>query len=784
MYSQLDTLKKMYWELKSWQITQKDHHIVPTDHDDAIFDSTIEDEKWPLIQEHIRAVSRDSEDVVHKDKVVEVASVPWFLDEFIQWFKIDRPMKIWWLLLVLGMWWFVTYAIQNGWISPWMRVILTSIVWFIMIWLWWSQITKQPTQWSYLLGVGSAVYVVAIFLGLKIFWLYSTTIGLLLIALQYSRMLYFSHRYKNHRLSDVGLFYALLCPFIFSTGSGNIVALFIYMSIHVIGWLVIAFFNKRSLSRLVSICYVVIYTLLCFNQLSDIVVSLVFGLSILHVLVELYFTLIKKQIWSHIQYYTLIVSALIGFVVLSIYFPWHTWLVTTLLWLGALWYGTLRYIHSLKNPQSVYSTIVGCSSILYTLAIAYHHLSGLSLLLAFILIIGYIVAMVLFITKKASLVGLVSWWAFPLLLVMILYYWIIGDANSTMYFVSVYTLVAVLVLLLLGIQKICPDKHLMFSIGSLSLVLLVHVISMQFDGYMRILLLILLLWFVMCIGLLYRFSRVDYTIFSLGTVFVPVCFFLGYPLSVNLSLFWYMILIISICMGWLYYMSKYLQNWNDTTKIWIYSIILLLYRSVVYIVLPEWYSIVWTVISMLLYLYGTRINLFMGTFKYLYWLFFIIPIVSLVYVGQANVFISTLSFLLLSASSLFMQFDAPKKCSNTILWMIYVYYLFCFLFLWLGVYSTSSVYLEYQTSILILLILFSLIGLSCYIVGKYCHNNEYRTVGTVLLLAVVIRLLTVELWMMSMMMRIIVCLLIWVMMIGSGFVGNKKTYNDKDGVKY
>lgn len=61
---------------------------------------------------------------IESDRIAQ----PDWLDNVIDWFKVDRPMKIGGLLLLIGFGWFVMYAIEHNWISPLMRVVATGLV--------------------------------------------------------------------------------------------------------------------------------------------------------------------------------------------------------------------------------------------------------------------------------------------------------------------------------------------------------------------------------------------------------------------------------------------------------------------------------------------------------------------------------------------------------------------------------------------------------------------------------------------------------------------------------
>lgn len=117
---------------------------------------------------------------------------------------------------------------------------------------------------------------VAIFLGLKVFELYSVLVAMILIFAQYLILLFLSYRHQNNWIGGVGLFYSLLAPIIFSDGTGNITLLFTYLSINILGALVIAWLNHTEVSRLLAVIYVAGYTVLCFTEVTASFTLLIF----------------------------------------------------------------------------------------------------------------------------------------------------------------------------------------------------------------------------------------------------------------------------------------------------------------------------------------------------------------------------------------------------------------------------------------------------------------------------------------------------------------------------
>lgn len=92
------------------------------------------------------------------------------------------------------------------------------------------------------------------------------------------------------------------------------------------------------------------------------------------------------------------------------------------------------------------------------------------------------------------------------------------------------------------------------------------------------------------------------------------------------------------------------------------------------------------------------------------------------------------------------------------------------LFGYTGVRDTTDA----DTAIVAMLIIFIIIGIGFYIYGKLHSNKQYSHIGTAIILSVIARVLIVELWQMTLIMRIITCIVIGGLLVASGFVWNKK----------
>ena len=180
----------------------------------------------------------------------------------------------------------------------------------------------------------------------------------------------------------------------------------------------------------------------------------------------------------------------------------------------------------------------------------------------------------------------------------------------------------------------------------------------------------------------------------------------------------------------------------------------------------------YTVLALVIYGLGTRLLPFFGREKIIYSIFLLVPLVTTIWLLGANHFVQTISTISISASFLRMRSDNNDTVSENRLW--YIYYFFFLIYLGWSITALTQDSISEQQIIVILLIIFALIWLVFYIAGKKFDHTQHRTIGSILLLAIIGRIFVVELWQLSLIMKIVVCLVIGTLMIGSEFIGNKK----------
>jgi len=135
-----------------------------------------------------------------------------------------------------------------------------------------------------------------------------------------------------------------------------------------------------------------------------------------------------------------------------------------------------------------------------------------------------------------------------------------------------------------------------------------------------------------------------------------------------------------------------------------------------------------------------------------------------------------LLILLLVFYTLGLCFYKQKKSSHKLMLFNFIAGIFYSLVLiWQSIFALIE---NSDTASMVVLIIYTIIGLYFYIRNRFKKNKFFRILGSVLLAMVVVRLLTVEVWNMSITGKIITFFSIGSLLISTAFIGNKKKLKD------
>ena len=169
--------------------------------------------------------------------------------------------KIGIVILVLGMGFFLKYAIDKDWINEIGRVSIGFLCGGILIGLAHKLRKSFATFSSVLVGGGVAILYFTVTIGFHQYQLFSQTLAFILTILITGFTVLLSISYDRKELALFAILGGFGAPFMVSTGEGNYIVLFTYILILNIGMLVLAYYKKWQVINIV--CYV--FTLILFG---------------------------------------------------------------------------------------------------------------------------------------------------------------------------------------------------------------------------------------------------------------------------------------------------------------------------------------------------------------------------------------------------------------------------------------------------------------------------------------------------------------------------------------
>lgn len=161
-------------------------------------------------------------------------------------------------ILVLGIGFFVKYAIDQEWIGEIGRVAIGIVCGGILLGVA-HRLRKTFTAFSsVLVGGGIAVLYLTIALAFHEYQLFSQTAAFIIMLVITAFTVVLSIGYNRMELAIIGIVGGFASPFMVSTGEGNYVVLFTYILILDCGMLVLAYFKKWNAVNIVCYAFTVI----------------------------------------------------------------------------------------------------------------------------------------------------------------------------------------------------------------------------------------------------------------------------------------------------------------------------------------------------------------------------------------------------------------------------------------------------------------------------------------------------------------------------------------------
>jgi len=377
----------------------KPQSITPPKVPKEIEPEKIEDRVTSVEKEKLTITSEASKTPIIKREVkppIEASSIPKSHKAYvpqkswIQTFKENNPdlekfigenliNKIGILILVLGISFFVKYAIDKEWINEPARVgigiLAGALVMFVA-----HKLKKNYASFSSVLVAGAiSIFYFTIYTAFHSYQLFNQTVAFSIMAVITAFSTLVSISYNKQELAILSLIGGFSAPFLVSTGEGNYIVLFSYIVILNIGILGVSYFKKW---RIVTILAFIFTTVLflgwfavkegtsSFSYTGALIFSTIFYFlfSIIIVLNNLR----NKGVFSKIEYFILVANTFffygIGITILSIRAENFRGLFTLLLAVYNIGYAWILYKKFGLDKNAIY-LLIGLALTFVTLTI-------------------------------------------------------------------------------------------------------------------------------------------------------------------------------------------------------------------------------------------------------------------------------------------------------------------------------------------------------------------------------------------------------------------------------
>ena len=161
-------------------------------------------------------------------------------------------------VLVLGIGFFVKYAIDQEWIGEAGRVMIGMLSGGLLIGIAHRLRKAYRAFSSVLVGGGLAVFYFTVSVGFHEYQLFPQSVAFISMIVITGFSVLLSIYYDRKELAILALLGGFLTPFLISTGSGNYIVLFTYICILNAGMLVLAYFKKWKIVNIISYAFTII----------------------------------------------------------------------------------------------------------------------------------------------------------------------------------------------------------------------------------------------------------------------------------------------------------------------------------------------------------------------------------------------------------------------------------------------------------------------------------------------------------------------------------------------
>ena len=287
--------------------------------------------------------------------------------------------KIGVLILVLGISYFVKYAIDKDWINEPARVGI-GVLCGVLVMAIAHKLRKNYAAFSCVIVAGAiAIFYFTIGIAFHDYHLFNQTVAFSIMVIITAFSAIISLSYDRIELAVLSLIGGFAVPFMVSTGEGNYVVLFSYIIILNIGILAIAYYKKWNLVNVLAYIFtILLYGGWLFTDLESgkphYIGALIFGFAFyfIFILMNIINNIRTKGIFSKTQLTILASNTFLfyagGMAILSDYHPEFRGLFTTIIALLNLTYAWFLYKKFGLDKKAVY-LLIGLTLTFITLAI-------------------------------------------------------------------------------------------------------------------------------------------------------------------------------------------------------------------------------------------------------------------------------------------------------------------------------------------------------------------------------------------------------------------------------
>ena len=161
-------------------------------------------------------------------------------------------------ILVLGIGFFVKYAIDQDWINEIGRVFIGILCGGILLAVAHKMRKAFVAFSSVLVGGGLAVLYLTIAIAFHEYHIFNQTSAFIIMVIITAFAVALSLGYNRVELAILSILGGFASPFMVSTGEGNYVVLFTYIFVLDVGMLVLAYFKKWNLVNIVSYAFTIL----------------------------------------------------------------------------------------------------------------------------------------------------------------------------------------------------------------------------------------------------------------------------------------------------------------------------------------------------------------------------------------------------------------------------------------------------------------------------------------------------------------------------------------------